>query len=65
MMVVYPGLLSPPYHISVVILPSDVVYMTVVYAIVGGGLLILSIDGIIIIALWGVDGGGRVSTITI
>jgi len=46
MMVVYPGMILPSICISVVILPSDIVYMIVVYAIVGGGLLILSNDGI-------------------
>jgi len=51
MMVVYPGMILLSIRISVVILPSDIVYMIVVYAIVGGGLLILSINGIIIIAL--------------
>ena len=51
MMVVYPGMILPSIRISVVILPSDIVYMIVVYAIVGGGLLILSDDGIIIIVL--------------
>ena len=65
MMVVYPGMILPPICISVVISPSEIIYMIVVYTFVGGGLLILSIDGIIIIALWGVDGGGSVSTFTI
>jgi len=51
MMVVYPGILSPPFCISVVILPSEIVYMIVIYEIVGGGLLILTCDGIIIIVL--------------
>ena len=51
MMVVYPGMLLPPFCISVVILPSDIVYMIVIYAIVGGGLLILTCDGIIIIVM--------------
>ena len=51
MMVVYPGILSSPFCISVVVLPSDIVYMIVIYATVGGGLLILSSDGIIIIVL--------------
>ena len=51
MMDVYPGMILPSIRISVVILPSDTVYMLVVYAFVGGGLLILSNDGIIIIIL--------------
>ena len=51
MMFVYPGMLLPPIRISVVILLPHVVYMIVVYGIVGGGLLILSNDGIIIIVL--------------
>ena len=51
MMVVYPGMILPPFCISVVILPSEIFYMIVVYAFVGGGLLILSNDGIIIIVL--------------
>jgi len=51
MMVVYPGMILPSIPISVVILPSDIVYMIVVYAFVGGGLLILSNDGIIIIVM--------------
>jgi len=51
MMVVYPGMILPSICISVVILPSEIDYMIVIYAIVGGGLLILSNDGIIIIVL--------------
>ena len=51
MMVVYPVMILPSIRISVVIIPSEIVYMIVIYAIVGGGLLILSNDGIIIIVL--------------
>ena len=51
MMVVYPGMILPSICISVVILPSEIVYMIVFYAIVGGGLLILSNDGLIIILM--------------
>ena len=51
MMVVYPGMLLPPIRISVVILLLHIVYMIVVYAFVGGGVMILNSDGIIIIVL--------------
>jgi len=64
MMVVYPGMILPSICISVVILPSDIVYMIVVYAIVGGGLLILSTNVIIIIALYTME-EMLVSTFTI
>ena len=51
MIVVYPGMLLPPIRISVVILLSHVVYMIVVYAFVGGGVMILTFDDIIIVVL--------------
>ena len=51
MLVVYPGMILPQICISVVISPSETIYMIVVYAFVGGGLLILSNDGIIIILM--------------
>ena len=51
MMVVYPGMLLPPIRISVVILLLYVVYMIAVYAFVGGGVMILTSDGIINILL--------------
>ena len=51
MMVVYPGMILPPICISVVISPSENIYMIVVYEFVGGGLLILSNDGIIIVVM--------------
>ena len=60
MMVVYSGMLLPPIRISVVILLLHVVYMIVVYTFVGGGVMILTSDGIINILLW-VVGGGCVS----
>ena len=55
-------MILPSIRISVVILPSEIVYMIVIYAIVGGGRQILSNDGIIIIVLSGVDKGVAVST---
>ena len=51
MMFVYPGMLLPPIRISVVILLPHVVYMIVVYAFVGGGVIILTFDDTIIIVL--------------
>ena len=51
MMVVYPGMLLQPIRISVVILLLHVVYMIVVYACVGGGVMILTSDGIFNILL--------------
>ena len=51
MMVVYSGMLLPPIRISVVILLLHVVYMIVVYTFVGGGVMILTSDGIINILL--------------
>ena len=51
MMVVYPGMLLPPIRISVVILLPHNVYVIVVYAFVGGGVMILTFDDIIIIVL--------------
>ena len=51
MMAVYSGMLLPPIRISVVILLLHVVYMIVVYAFVGGGVMILTSDGIINILL--------------
>ena len=51
MMFVYPGMLLPPIRISVAILLLHVVYMIVIYAFVGGGVMILTFDDIIIIVL--------------